>query len=171
MKLTNTIRDAFVRSAMDDVPSEDFTEQARSLITADAVAALPPKVRAIWNDKTLRHLVATFYCHQHREFTAQVPGCNELKLSPETMTALDALGGKHVAQITSRRALKDKLRSVAYSVNTRKALVDALPEFEKYLPKDEAAACRTLPVVANVVSEFVKAGWPKGAGKKTKATA
>jgi hypothetical protein len=42
-----------------------------------------------------------------------------------------------------------------------------LPEFEKYLPEDEAQAVRALPVVTNVVADFVKAGWPtKKAQKK-----
>ena len=52
--------------------------------------------------------------------------------------------------------------SPALGASTRKGLADALPEFEKYLPADEPAAVRSLPVVANVVADFVKAGWPKG---------
>lgn len=43
-----------------------------------------------------------------------------------------------------------------------KALRAAMPEFAKYLPEADKAPDRSLPVVANVVSEFTKAGWPKG---------
>ena len=64
------------------------------------------------------------------------------------------------------RSLREKLHGCAYAVTTRKALVDLLPEFEKYLPADDASVCRTLPVVQNVVSDFVKAGWPKDGKKK-----
>jgi hypothetical protein len=53
-------------------------------------------------------------------------------------------------------------------VSTRKALVDLLPEFEKYLPADEAKAIASLPAVANVLSDFVKAGWPKNQPKMPK---
>jgi len=46
-------------------------------------------------------------------------------------------------------------------------LTDAIQEFENYLPEDEAKAARSLPVVTNVVADFVKAGWPtKKASKK-----
>ena len=75
---------------------------------------------------------------------------------------VDALKAEMDASNKARKALAEKLRAVAYSVTTRKALAAALPEFEKYLPPDDAAAIRTLPVVANVVADFVKAGWPKG---------
>ena len=61
-----------------------------------------------------------------------------------------------------RASLKSQLKSAAHSVTTRKALAALLPEFEKYLPADEAAACKTLPVVQNIVADFAKAGWPKG---------
>jgi hypothetical protein len=53
------------------------------------------------------------------------------------------------------------LKSVAYACTTRKQLEEALPEFSNYLPEEEAKAARDLPVVVNVVADFVKAGWPK----------
>lgn len=48
---------------------------------------------------------------------------------------------------------------------TRKQAAEVLPEFEKYLPEDEPKALRTLPALANVAADFVKAGWPKNAKK------
>ena len=47
MKLTNIIRDAFVRSVMNDVPTVDYSEQIREVVTKEAVAQLPEKVRAL----------------------------------------------------------------------------------------------------------------------------
>lgn len=41
MKLTNTIRDAFVRSVMKDVPTVDYKEQAREIMVADALTSDP----------------------------------------------------------------------------------------------------------------------------------
>jgi hypothetical protein len=79
---------------------------------------------------------------------------------------VDELKIKRSLQEKARADLRSKLKSVAYSVSTRKALVAALPEFEKYLPADEAKAVRTLPVVQNVVADFVKAGWPARKGAK-----
>ena len=47
----------------------------------------------------------------------------------------------------------------------REALAAMLPEFEKYLPSETPALDRTVPAVANVVTDFMRAGWPKGQAK------
>lgn len=54
MRLTKYLKEAFVRAAMDDVPKIDYQEKIISMIIAEAVRQLPPKVRAIYNDKSLR---------------------------------------------------------------------------------------------------------------------
>lgn len=169
MKLTNQIRDAFIRAAMNDVPSIDYNEQIRVAVQADAVAQLPPKVKALHKDASLRHFVKTVNWGHWSNRVTVPSGDDGFKLTPEAEAKVAALQQADNEQTQSRQALRERLRQVAYSVSTRKALVDALPEFEKYLPADQQAAVRTLPVVANVVAEFVKAGWPKG--KKREAVA
>ncbi len=52
------------------------------------------------------------------------------------------------------------LRGVVEGCNTVKQLKEALPEFAKYAPHEEATS-KNLPALANVVAEFSKAGWPK----------
>lgn len=90
------------------------------------------------------------------------PTYNCLKSDAKAWAKLGEIAQKHGAQETHRSDLERKLKAVAYSMTTRKALADALPEFAKYLPPDEPTATRMLPVVANVAAEFMKAGWPKG---------
>jgi hypothetical protein len=164
MRLTNTMRDAFVRAAMDDVPSVDYDEQIRSLAVKTAVAALPAKVQAVWKDADTKHHLETSYINfRHARVSLQIPGAvgdGSARTHVETVCA--PLAEKAIEQTKARDELQRRLHAVAYSVSTRKALVDALPEFEKYLPADEPAAIKTLPVIANVVADFVKAGWPKG---------
>lgn len=171
MKLTKTIRDAFVRQVMDDVPSFDYDEQVRAAVMKLAVAELPPKIRAAWNDTDLRKYVATYYCYGGH-VSVTVPGRrrDDSSTFSEHPAVQEILALKAV-QSEERKGLRDKLRGVAYSVTTHKALSDALPEFAKYLPPDEAAVNRSLPVVANVVASFVKAGWPKGVSKAKVTTA
>lgn len=171
MKLTNTIRDAFIRAAMDDVPKIAYDDQQRKLITDDAIAQLPPKVRAIYNDTNLRYYLNTNYAYKFS--SVNVPCVSSDKYAPKeiTLKEYDRLQALKEAQETSLTVLRNKLRGCAYACSTRKALVTMLPEFEKYLPADEVAACRTLPVVANVVADFVRAGWPKGSKKAKQATA
>ncbi len=174
MKLTNTIRDAFVRAVMNDVPSIDYEEQIRGIVEKDAVAQLPPKVRAIYLDKALRGYVATAWWGRRygNGCSANIPsGAPDFKLSDAAQKRVDALSAEAETQNTRARDLNTRLRAVAYSVGTRKSLATALPEFEKYLPADEEAALRTVPVIANVVTDFVKAGWPKKTPKAKAVTA
>lgn len=163
MKLTNTIRDAFVRAAMNDVPTVDFEEQYRKLMIDDAVAQLPPAVRKLWDNKATRDYVnLTMVGSRYSGFNAYVPGMRDYRPSAEATDKGAVLAKELEAQEDTQRQLRANLKSAAYSVSTRKALVDMLPEFEKYLPADEAAANRSVPVIANLVADFSKAGWPKG---------
>lgn len=172
MRLTNTIRDAFIRAAMNDVPKElDHTEEIRKLVIDDFVSKMPPKIKAVWDDKTLCDWLKTDH-NNYGNVNIRYPSREQTswgekpKLSADAQRKVDALASKKEENDKIRNQLESKLRNVAYSVTTRKQLADALPEFEKYLPEDEAKAVRTLPVVTNVVADFVKAGWPKNQKKK-----
>lgn len=164
MKLTNTLRGAFIRAAMQDVPNVDYGAKITAAALEDAVAQLPPKVRAIYNDKALRHFVKSDWCRVGPD-RQHVPSGGDYIASESARAKVEELSALKNAQDERNSDLRNKLRGCAYACSTRKALLDMLPEFEKYMPSDEAAACRTLPVVANVVSDFVKAGWPKDAKK------
>lgn len=169
VKLTNYLRDAFVRQVMADVPKIDYTELLRKALMKAAADKLPPKVAATWKDPALKVFINTSYANvagQSVHIPRPESGFENWRTEVETDTAVLALAEKHTAQKQHLADLESKVHSVAYGVTTRKALADALPEFAKYLPPDEAAAIRSLPVVANVVADFVKAGWPKG-GKKS----
>lgn len=173
MKLTNTIREAFIRAAMNDVPCIDYHEQIRSAAVAAAVKDLPLKVAALWKDTTLRHWVKTNSATVGG-WSVNVPsvldGWDDRKAENAKLEAACAqLVAKQATQQRVRDELKQKLKAAAYSYSTRKALADALPEFAKYLPADNTQALRSVPAIANVVSDFMKAGWPKG--KKATATA
>lgn len=163
MKLTKTMRDAFVRAAMDDVPKIDYDEQQRKLVVDDAISQLPPKVRAIYNDEATKPYVHTTYAYRLGGFS--VPSAGSYEASESVRVEYARIEGLAKSQNDARNELCGKLNGCAASVTTRKALAELLPEFEKYLPVDEPAAIRTLPVVQNVVADFVKAGWPKTARK------
>ena len=170
MKLTQTLRDAFILAAMRDVPSIDYREQAQKLAQADLCAQMPPKVMAVYKDTELRTYLKCEYWHgtPRRLPSLSLYGKGILQLTTQCMTGLGKIADAHVAQEDARSSLESKLRAVAHSVTTRKMLAEALPEFAKYLPADEPAAVRSLPVVANVIADFKKAGWP-GANQKAVA--
>lgn len=178
MRLTNTIRTAFVTAAMHDVPAVDYEEQAQKLGRATLTAALPPAVQKLIKDAATEQYVNREYITMPMRFSnfyhyASRNNNNVLKDQfPAVYAQIEALHAQNEVQIKALRELRTKLQACADAATTRKALVEMLPEFEKYLPEDEAKANRQLPVVANVVSDFVKAGWPKqNAGKIAAAKA
>jgi hypothetical protein len=173
MKLTNYHRDAFIRAAMDDVPKLDYPGMAQRELTQTVVDAMPSKVRAVYNDKATRDWIKTCVYTTPRHFpNIGAPGLSDyLDSVPESIKPrIEELARLSSEQTKQRSELEGRLHSIAYACSTRKALVEALPEFEKYAPADSPQATRQLPVVANVVADFVKAGWPKSAPKtKVKA--
>ncbi len=168
MRLTMNLKESFVRAAMADVPSVDYDEAISKVACEDAASKLPPKVRAVYADKATRHFVATTYIRIAGAYLC-VPNGGDYSPSPEATLEVERLCKEQKTQADKRNDLRLKLRGCAMACTTKKQLVDMLPEFEKYLPEDEAAACRTLPVVTNVVADFVKAGWPKGVAKRAAA--
>lgn len=164
MKLTNDDRNAFVRAVMDDVPQIDYQKQAADLVLVEAVKKLPPKVAALWADKTLRPYVAM--CQLGHAFGyAEVP-CHPdvtLNLPKDVLDAVGKLTSLRYEQQSARNVLKSKVLATIKGCNTLKQAKAALPEFEKYLPKErESTGVGNLPAVANLVADLTKAGWPKG---------
>lgn len=161
MRLTNTIRDAFVRAALQDVPHIDYREQIRKLLVEDSLAQLPSKIRALAKDKSTEHFLRTEpYWKLHISTTVYNPRGASWEPSPEVREKCKELLQLEKQQQELRDALETKLRGVANSVTTRKALVEALPQFEKYLPAEEEKTSN-LPALTNLVADFKKAGWPK----------
>lgn len=159
MKLTKNLRDAFVRAAMADVPKVDYREQIQKVATAAAVAMLPPAVAAAY--KLFPEYIETRHVYAGSMYV-YVPAAESPVFSGDIKQKLDRLDALNDAQNETLSALQTKLTAAANSVTTRKALADLLPEFEKYLPADDRIATLNLPAVANIMADFVKAGWPKG---------
>lgn len=177
MRLTNFLRDAFVRAVMHDVPSTNYAEQAEKL-ARDAVRAIFKKsFPDLDYDKACE---SEWFNSGSINMPYGIPNIylkamtcwNMLQTEEKTWAKLEALGLKKKEQDKKLSELESRLRNVAYACTTRKQLEEALPEFSAYLPEEEAKAAKNLPAVANVLAEFVQAGWPKGnAGKIAAAKA
>ena len=159
MKLSKLLRQSFVRAAMDDVPKINYDAEIRKVALAGAVKSMPSDLRRAyekhpdWFTNDGQHIPGFGYMY--------LPTASEKKLPEATLEEIKRLVQLKDEQTHRLDQLRIKLRGIADSCTTRKALVEALPEFEKYLPADAPTACRMLPVVANVVADFVAAGWPK----------
>lgn len=165
MKLNNSIRNAFVLAAMQDVPTVDYTKQAYLLMLQVTVDAMPSSVARVYKDPKTKNYVKTAYI-RYEDFGGYIPIQAALYdheaavFLGEATKELDMLCVLNKAQEERLKELKTKLRAVANGCTTRKQLLEALPDFEKYLPSVESSVTN-LPVVSNVFGDFVKAGWPK----------
>ena len=166
MRLTQTIKEAFIRSAMNDVPKIDYDEQARQIATKAVEALIPANLQraikaepviAAWLDKSYLHfpngLGSCF-------LTCPSETVDRIRKDPLVWNQITLLGGKAAEQFKARSELETKLRTATGACTTRKQLEAALPEFVKYLPT-EVTATVNLPAIANLVTDFMAAGWPK----------
>lgn len=165
MRLTKTIRESFVRAAMNDVPQVDYDSQITKLLFDNVVAQMPPEMLTAYQK------YPNLFNNEGRYIDNGIGylyfPCS-IKPAHEAIKEAKKLVEKSGEQAKEIRALKDKLSATAESVTTRKALVNLLPEFEKYLPKEDEQASRQVPAIANLVADFTKAGWPKQDEQKGK---
>ena len=171
MKLTNYIRDAFIKSVMQDVPKScDHSEEIRKIAQADLIEQMPQIIQKAWKDKVcIEYIKRT--CERFGGVQVVHPCVNDygrssMQLTNEAQKKVDKLQSEMKADSDLRDDLIRKLRGAAYSCTTTKQLRELLPEFERYLPAEEEKTLRTLPAVANIMADFAKAGWP--ANKQTK---
>lgn len=164
MKLNKTQKLAFVRAAMQDVPSVDYLEQARSrLVKLVADARKDAGLEKVGDDR----LRAESVCMRKKAGEYVGAACYAHGLTSKEVSAIErdekarGLVEKHQEQSAQRKELETKLAAAIAGCSTRKRAVEVLPEFEKYLPAEDAPIDRSVPAIANVVAEFSKAGWPK----------
>jgi len=162
MKLTNYIRDAFVKAAMADVPKVDYNKEAEALARnqlLDMAKEAFPGVKITAKNSNWFLNGSIELPGDLQSVYAIRPDYSCLRPTP-VWPKLVELSKLHTKQESDRTALASQLRGAAYACNTTKQLRELLPEFDKYLPAEEEKTCRTLPAVANIVAEFTKAGWP-----------
>jgi hypothetical protein len=166
MKLLKYQKEAIVRSIMNDVPEVDYQELIQKEVTAWAVERLPANIKRIWDAPDSRSYLRTERYYFERAFI-EAPGYWHTAANEDTDDAkalrakISELKALEDAQDQARSELRSKVFAVVMSCNTHKQFIERLPEFEEYLPA-EAAPSTNLPVVANIVANLTKAGWPKG---------
>jgi len=179
MRLTENLRDAFVRAVLADTPKTDYTEQIQKVAQEYLLDIAPAAVVRLYKNPDTRH-----YFHQHTVRWADdhshynttncfvVPNeghSNYYRITDakiiKKLTELNAADRK---QKDERRELERKLWSTIKAFTTVKAARDAMPELAKYLPDPAVKLDRTVPAVTGLITDLVKAGWPdkkKGAKK------
>ena len=168
MRLNNYDRDAFVRSAMNDVPEIDFNVKAQKLINDHLKKVVPVDLQNTitkYPDYFPAHSIATpspLHNFASRLIAATWEYRNLTKW-PDLLEKVEALAELARVQGNQRDALARKLHAAIAPCTTLKQALELLPEFAKYLPteRDGDKTCRQMPAVANLVADLMNAGWPK----------
>ena len=173
MRLSTSMRQAFIRAVMDDVPFVDYDEQLRQLAQKTVDSYRPAAlVRALEIDPSIQDWLNRDYqfIHKYQQSFCLVgskQSLDRLNADPDFTQAAQNLRKQQQAQNEQRSALETKLKASAQACQTRAQLAKALPEFEKYLPI-ESSNSKCLPALANLMSDFMAAGWPKQAASAEK---
>lgn len=181
IRLTNDMRDTFIAKVMADVPVKPYEDLVRDAADKAANDALPAAIKKLLKDAELSPYVGKVNISVDPKniessrknwggMSFVLPGADPATVKHAVVEAVATLCTEWVAQDKLTEDLQRKLKSVAYHCTSRNQLAEAFPEFAHYLPATEADAARNLPALTNVVTDFVKAGWPKGK-KPARATA
>lgn len=157
MRLTNFHRAAIVAAAMQDVPTVDYVEQLRTLINQKVQALRKTHKLDLVDHDRLFSACVYVAGQSFASFGLFTVERDMIKNSPDVVALLNAKS----EQDTRVAALKHSLTNALLGCSSLKQAKQALPEFEKYFPSETAVVSRSVPMIANVLSDFVKAGWPK----------
>lgn len=162
MKLANYIRDAFIESVMHDVPRVNYEDQIAQILDTDVINQLPPLIKRVYESAELRGYldVRNGYHYVGNQHVHHIV-IGDFAPREEAITRAEALMEKQIESETQLDGLRRKLHSIAYGCKTRQELLQALPEFARYLPVPAKSENLQPLVVVDVVNDFVKAGWPK----------
>jgi len=153
-RLTNTIRDAFIKAVMADVPSVDYQAIVNDRVNAAQAARFPlgadafyQLAKAGWLRST-SGFVATGWVKYFGPDLSPLPDTSDLDASMRQQSA-------------ARDDVRRQVRALAYSHTTLEKLREAAPELAKYLPVPSSTKVdRTVPVVqVDVVGVLRAAGW------------
>ena len=168
MRLNNYDRDAFVISAMNDVPEIDFNVKVQKLSNDHLKKVVPVDLQnAItkYPDYFPAHSIITpSPLHNFASrLIAETREYRDLTKFPELLVQVKAIAEEACTQQQQRTTLEAKLRAAIGPCTTLKQALELLPEFAKYLPaeRDGDKTCRQMPAVANLVADLMNAGWPK----------
>lgn len=182
MKLTKQHREDFVQAVMADVPRIDYKTQVEDLVRKLWREILKKEKLTDISEARLNreNVIVRYYTHdstnkavpeipegeRHWNYTSQVfcslrlHGLTEEEANFNKHPEIGELLKKLVDQVNQRHEMSKRIRAVIDACSTLKQAKEALPEFEKYLPKEPEKVDRSLPVVGNLVAELTKAGWP-----------
>lgn len=165
MRLNNSIKQAFVKSVLDDSALVDYTTQINDRVKKYFYDIAPADVKKVYdNPKTQKYIannsVSMNYGSEYLGwFNSPLIPVDCIVTDMDLLAELAYLKKQENEQQKKRWELETKLRGVIDSFTTVKTAREALPEFAKYLPEVDGSRCKTLPAIAGLVADLQNIGW------------
>lgn len=165
MRLNNSIKQAFVKSVLDDSALVDYTTQINDRVKKYFYDIAPVDVKKVYdNPKTQKYIannsVSMNYGSEYLGwFNSPLIPVDCVVTDMDLLAELAYLKKQENEQQRKRWDLETKLRGVIDSFTTVKTAREALPEFAKYLPEVDGSRCKTLPAIAGLVADLQNIGW------------
>jgi hypothetical protein len=172
MKLKEKDCLAFAENVMKDWPRTDYEAQAWEMVEPVVVAAMPEKIRAIYEDKELSGALAKCFIRLPANMPALYkPIGVEYKIEEDSdlWDDLRLIASKHDFQDGLRRKYLGVLRNTLFQYRTlaeaREGFEANYPELLKYLPDERKKTAdrepepKAAPLYPNLVADLQRAGW------------
>ncbi len=166
--LSKYTKECIIRRIMADIPVDNIAQRAADAFLAAAVAALPPKVRAAYDDPETRNFI------NHARFGTNCGAIYGKAPAPidtystsgwvafagqEAWDALMKACADNRAQAQSRDKIKAELEANFASIRTVKQFQERFPELVKYLPPSQQPVAN-LPATTALIDTLRAAGLP-----------
>jgi hypothetical protein len=165
MRLNNSIKQAFIKSVLDDSSLVDYNTQISDRVKQYFYQIAPAEVKKVYdNPKTKKYVgqncVSLYYGSEYLGwFSSPLIPMDCVVTDMDFLAEIDYLKKQENEQQKKRWDLETKLRGVIDSFTTVKTAREALPEFAKYLPEIDGSRCKTLPAIAGLVADLQNIGW------------
>lgn len=156
MKLTKFHKQAIVNAIKADLPRINYAER-KEKAQALLVKGMSKAAQALYKS-TPKALAATYV---GSEYGLTEYGNRDMVVGDADW---ETILKPFKDDMEARRSALARLETAIEGCNTRKAFVDAFPEFSKYAPPEEGKTSN-LPAIANVVGDLVKLGWKQTVSK------
>lgn len=159
------MKEAFVQSVMNDVPSVDYVDHGKNLVQGELVKLVPKKLQDVYDDKDTRVHLDTSTAWFGSVYGYFYFGSLKDNLPEAVKEAAKALGKKSDEQAKTRQELRQKLNQALEPITTTKALKEAFPGYEKHYPYEETKPTTNVPSVllGDLLTTLAAAGVPKEA--------
>lgn len=182
VKLTKTMRDTFVAAVLKDIDTRLDTDTISKLVMDEAIAALPPAVRKIYQDPATQYYVYLGYAHLsgvrrkdginakgHRvsrsltPSSISVPACRgSYSVSEKTQARITKILQDCADRMDEKEAMQERLTAMAGACNNVAELEDMFPLLAKYIPKPVIVPKSMVPAVQikDTMAQLRKLGVP-----------